>query len=239
MSGIRLWFDLHDATLAAILLAVALGLLGWFVGPRGRVSAPVTLVALLSAAAVAAGDGRLETFGRALADLDHADRWALTTFLVIGLAASDQVRKPRHRRDWRGEVRGTALLLGLLAVLAITLDRGSASATGAAFTLVPGSLVQATYDTAPNIVLFLPLAYLARLDSRTWWGVLAFLAAVSVVLELVQIPLGRSAQALDVAANVAGAAIGCAFAHWQVRGAARTERGQLSGAREDEAPATP
>lgn len=227
MSGVRLWMDSHHALVIAWLGTAVLGTIGATASPRERqrLGIPVTLSALIATAALLAGEGRLETWLRTTTEIDHARVWAAAAVLAATGTALIVARHPAA--DPRRAAAAAASAAVLVAVLAITLDPAGTGSGGLSLALAPGSITQATYDTAPNAVLLLPLAYLARLAWRSSRPVLLALAALSLGLELAQLPLGRSVQALDILANVVGAGTGVLFAQWQTR----TSRGEPQAAR--------
>jgi glycopeptide antibiotics resistance protein len=77
-------------------------------------------------------------------------------------------------------------------------------------------------EFAANVAMFVPVGVLFALlaGPRRWFGALLAAGAVSLAIELVQIPLGdRISDPRDLLANTAGAAIGIALtaAGWLVR----------------------
>ncbi|WIX83286.1 VanZ family protein [Amycolatopsis carbonis] len=67
-------------------------------------------------------------------------------------------------------------------------------------------------NNAGNIALFVPLGFLASVVTRRKAAVIAALAGLSVVIEIVQYFVGRSADVDDVLLNTLGAALGVLLA---------------------------
>ncbi len=104
----------------------------------------------------------------------------------------------------------------VLAVLAVTLT-GGAPATGV--NLVPGEGIRTALRNANselglvnlvgNVVMFVPVGLLLPLATRLrFGGTVAMCAALSVLVECVQLTLGRSLDVDDVLLNTLGGVVG-------------------------------
>lgn len=82
---------------------------------------------------------------------------------------------------------------------------------------VPRTTGYTIVETAANVLLFVPLGWLAvALVPVRWWAVVVAALVVSASIEVAQAVLRpeRVATVWDVAANTAGAALGAAAAVW-------------------------
>jgi VanZ family protein len=123
-----------------------------------------------------------------------------------------------RRRVARWEFLAYALILGVIALWPTPVDRGGARLL--ARTLkdlhqhgLPGWIDYTFVESASNVLLFVPLGALVVwiLGRRYWWAGAAAGMVLSGGIELAQFAFlpARYPSLLDVAANTAGATIGC------------------------------
>jgi hypothetical protein len=139
---------------------------------------------------------------------------------VLAAVASVVAALPAlRRRDARGaRTAVTRVLLAgaVLAVLAVTLTGGAA---GTGVNLVPGEGIRTALRNANselglvnlvgNVVMFVPVGLLLPLATRLrFGGTVAACAALSVLVECVQLTLGRSLDVDDVLLNTLGGFVG-------------------------------
>ena len=140
--------------------------------------------------------------------------------VVLAAVASVAASLPALQR---GDARGAwtavtrVLLAGaVLAVLVVTLTGGAA---GTGVNLVPGEGIRTALRNANselglvnlvgNVVMFVPVGLLLPLATRLrFGGTVAACAALSVLVECVQLTLGRSLDVDDVLLNTLGGVVG-------------------------------
>lgn len=147
--------------------------------------------------------------------------WDLLVLAVVlaGLASVAAALPALQRRDatgaWTAVTR--VLLAGaVLAVLAVTLTGGAA---GTGVNLVPGEGIKTALRNANselglvnlvgNVVMFVPVGLLLPLATRLrFGGTVAACAALSILVECVQLTTGRSLDVDDVLLNTLGGVVG-------------------------------
>lgn len=140
--------------------------------------------------------------------------------VVLAAVASVAASLPAlQRRDARGAWTAVTRVLlagAVLAVLVVTLTGGAA---GTGVNLVPGEGIRTALRNANselglvnlvgNVVMFVPVGLLLPLATRLrFGGTVAACAALSVLVECVQLTLGRSLDVDDVLLNTLGGVVG-------------------------------
>ena len=169
--------------------------------------------------------------------------WEMLLLAVVLAAIASVVASlpaPR-RRDARGAWTAVTRVLlagAVLAVLVVTLTGGAATA-GTGVNLVPGEGIRTALRNANselglvnlvgNVVMFVPVGGLpSPLATRLrFGGTVAACAALSVLVESVQLTLGRSLDVDDVLLNTLGGVVGAVLG-LGLRRLFRPGRGQRS-----------
>ena len=153
---------------------------------------------------------------------------ALAVLVVLALATSVAVAVPAFRRGERARAwqrMARVLLVG--AVLAVgTLTIGNlVTRSVSGLNLRPGAGIAAELhnvnrsigmlNIVGNVLMFVPVGLLLPLAVGTRWRTSTLLCAgLSLVIELVQLVQGRSADIDDVLLNTLGGALGAALGVW-------------------------
>ena len=161
--------------------------------------------------------------------------------VVLAAIASVVASLPAlRRRDARGAWTAVTRVLlagAVLAVLVVTLTGGAATA-GTGVNLVPGEGIRTALRNANselglvnlvgNVVMFVPVGLLLPLATRLrFGGTVAACVALSVLVECVQLTLGRSLDVDDVLLNTLGGVVGAVLGLGLLR-LFRPGRGQRS-----------